>query len=409
MGKKGDKTTNLKVTSCSAEPELVVGSFFNGLTIPESTHFDLYRHRLQSENYVIHGENSTLEYNGEIQCSEQHDYLVAFYDKKSRSVQLFRSPVIPASVISKERALRKGPKVRLRGLRSMEQRTALGREFGTKKAKAAITNLDRNRIDSSRLQEMEVNIVDHIKFSASEAPEVVTMVDSAVANKVTPSANALATKVEDIYTLQSIIPSAEWKSIRVHPIMEEADVDVRLEMLSYSKSTFVNKRLSSFVSRGSTQKVQMLYYASLLFGVYANRRSSNKDSLLGKLENKPSEVLIDGVLDRFTAVRTTGYGKAKERSFVIDPFHEDKLLCYLLTLILLIDNFTTEINPLANELNIKATRLSNLFRALGATIKPVSAALAENLGISKKNVSSYKIAVLKVPFKEPELIKRRAK
>lgn len=409
MDKKEGKTTELKVLSCSKEPEFVVGSFFNGLQIPESTEFDLFKHKTTNGRYALHGENSTLEYNGQTEADEQNDYVVAFYDKKSRAVQLFRAPMIPATVTSKEHRIHKGPKVKSRGLRNTEQRNALGKEFGTKKVKAKITNYDRNRIDSNRLEGIEADIVDTVTDVTSADPGSRAMYDNTPANTVTPPVDAEATNVEDVYTLESIIPNKEWSSIRVHSIMEEEDVEKRLELLPYGKSAFVAKKLSQYISSGNTRKVQMLHYAALLFGVYSNRRVTSKFNLMERLDNKPSEILVDGVLDRFATARTTGFGKRKENSFIIDPFHEDKLLCYLLALILHIEDFIVEINPLANELNMKPTRLTNLYRALGATIKPAGASMAEALGLSKKDATTYKVAVLKVPFKQPELIRKRAK
>lgn len=409
MGKKEGKTTQLEVVSCSTKPELVVGSFFNGLQIPESTEFDLYKHKSQSEKYALHGENDTLEYNGETRSNENNDYVVAFYDKKSRSVQLFRAPMIPATVTSKEHRVHKGPKIKLRGLHNSEKRIALGKEFGTKKVKASISNYDRNRIDSNRLEDMEADIVDNVNDATVVMPSREEMEGSALANKVTPPVDALATNVEDLYTIASIVPEDEWNTIRVHSIMEETDTEKRLEMLPYGKSTFVAKKLSQYISAANTKKVQMLFYASLLFGVYSQRRVSNKLKLMERLDNKPSEVLIDGVLDRFTVSKTTGFGKSKHKSYVIDPFHEDKLLCYLLALIFHIEDFIVEINPLANELNMKPSRLINLFRAMGATTKPTGAGMAESLGLSKKDAMAYKVAVLKVPFKQPEIMRRRAK
>lgn len=408
MGKKDNKTTELKVVSCSQEPSMVVGSFFNGLQIPESTDFDLYKHKLH-DKYVLHGENTTLEYNGQTEAEQSKDYVVAFYDKKTKSVQLFRTPVVPTTVTSKEQRITKRPKVKLRGLRNTEQKIALGREFGTKKVKAKISNYDRNRIDSNKLEGMEVDIVDNVTNVTSVLPNKEQVETVSAANSVAPPVNADATSVEDLYALEMIIPEDEWNTIRVHSIMDEPDLEKRLDLLPYGKSAFVAKKLNNLISGGRTTKVQMLYYASLLFGVYNCRRVTKKDALMQRLDNKASEKLIDGVLDRFTALKASGVGKAKEKSFIIDPFHEDKLLCYLLALIFHIEDFMIEINPLANELNMKPTRLINLLRALGATTKSASASMAEALGLSKRDAMTYKVAVLKVPFKKPELVKRRGR
>lgn len=153
------------------------------------------------------------------------------------------------------------------------------------------------------------------------------------------------------------------------------------------------------------EKLQLLYYLSLLLGVYENRRVSNKDKLLERL-NSPPELLIDGILDRFTIARGGHFGKSKNRSYFIDPQNEDKLLCFILTIVMHLDNFLVEISPLAQELGIKPSRIVNLFRILGAIVKGATVSQAEAFGIPKSAAATYKIASLKVPFKLPELTRR---
>lgn len=143
-----------------------------------------------------------------------------------------------------------------------------------------------------------------------------------------------------------------------------------------------------------------------LLGVYENRRVKDKQSLMTRLQNIPSEILVDGILDRFAISRATKFGKSKDKSFTIDPYHEDKLLTYLFILLLHINNFTVELVPLSKDLKLKNTRLVGLFRALGAIIKSATVGEAEALGIPKSAVGTYKIATLKVPFKLPELTRR---
>ena len=144
---------------------------------------------------------------------------------------------------------------------------------------------------------------------------------------------------------------------------------------------------------------------SLLLGVYSNRRVSNKVKLLERL-NSPPETLIDGVLDKFTLARPGQFGRSKDRSFFIDPQHEDKLLCYILTIIMHLDNFIVEVSPLAQELNTKPSKIVALFRVLGAIVKGATVAQADAFGIAKSAANTYKIATFKVPFKLPEMVRR---
>lgn len=406
MGKKQDKTTHLRVAAASEKPLLVVGSFFNGLHVPQDTTFDLYQHKANG-NYLVHGENSTLEYTGSTDSSAPTEYVVALYDPAHKAVELYRAPMVATKVTSLENRVYKGPKIKLRGVRNNVQRTALGEAFGTKKAKAAIANLERNRIDADKLHGMELDIVDNVKLLTAELPSREQLELATSQERPTPPANVAATDVEDIYALHSIIPKKEWQAMRVAPVLEEADAEKRMEMLPYAKSAFVAKHLAKWVALGHQDKVRMLYYIALLLGVYANRRVRDKTTLMERLGNKPAEVLVDGVLERFAVARTTGFGKLKDRSFVIDPYHEDKLLCYALALMFHVEGFTVEILPLANELNMKSTRLNGLLKALGALVRPIGARNAEAIGLSKKEAATYKVAQLRVPFTLPEMVRLR--
>lgn len=407
MSKKEFKTTQLRVAACSEKPAAVVASFFSGLNVDAATAFDLYHH--PANGYLLHGENSTLEYNAHSAPEDTNDYVVALYDPAHKSVELFRAPMVHGLVTSLEHRVHKGPKIKLRGARNAAQRTALGEAFGTKKAKAAIASLERNRIDADKLHDMELDIVDNVKELTLDLPTREQLQDVDALVRPTPPANVAATAPEDVYALHAIVPKKEWAAVRVQPLLAEEDAEKRLEMMPYPKSAFVAKNLPKYVALHNTEKVAMVYYASLLFGIYHNRRVRDKTSLLERMDNRPAEALVDGALSRFAVGRTTAVGKSKDRSFVIDPFHEDKLLCYLIALLFHIEGFTVEILPLANELNMKPTRLIGLLRALGAVVKPIGVGMADAIGLLRKEAATYKVAQLKVPFKLPEMVRRGGK
>lgn len=393
------------------QPLVVVGSFFNGISIDQATELELYQHKKKSDSFVVHGETEKLDYLGQsVDEAPTNDYVVAVYDPLNKSVDLYKAPFVNAKVVAKSKRSYKGPSIKLAGARNVDQRNALGEAFGTKKAKSAIVNYDKNKIDAEKLQDVEVDIVDNLQQNTVELPTREQMDLAVVLDRPTPEANVDATNVEDVYPPQNIIPKHEWSVLRVSSLLEaEGDLKEKLEYLPYSKSHYVSQRLERVLATGNTEKLQLLYYASLLFGVYENRRVKDKQSLMTRLEDKPSELLIDGILERFTIARASQYGKSKDRSFIIDPHHEDKLLCYLLALILHIDNFMVELPPLAHELNMKPTRLVSLYKALGAVVKSATVGQAEGFGIPKASASTYKVASLKVPFKLPEMSRRMRK
>lgn len=397
----------VSVEDYQENPSVVVSSFFKGLHVPEDTKFDLYRRKASKEQFILHGENDRLEYEGrtDLGSMDSKQYAVAVYNPDKKSVQLYKAPVLDAKVVPKSTKSLAGPAIKSSDVQASVMRTSLGETFGTKKAKRAIADLERNRIDSDKLADSAVDIVDSVKTASKDLPTRTDLEKSVTMDRPTPAANVEATDVEQIYPVENIIPKREWSFLPVGSLLKEADPEKRLEMLPYSKSQYLTKKLPTLTQETQTTKLQMLYYLSLLLGVYENRRVSSKDRLLEKI-NTPPDTLLDGVLDRFTVPRSGQVGKSKNRSFFIDPQNEDKLLCYILILTLHLNNFIVEISPLAQELGLKPSRIVNLFRVIGAIVKGATVAQAEAFGIPKSSASTYKIATLKVPFKIPQMTRR---
>ncbi|AAS54009.1 AFR638Cp [Eremothecium gossypii ATCC 10895] len=402
----GTKRTHkeVDVTAVTTNPSVAVASFFNGFRPSEDATFELYKTKA-ADSYVLHGENQKLEYEGRVDNNKGYQYMLGVYDPSSKSIELYQAPVLPTSVISKSKKRLAGKDIKQADARASTMRTALGQAFGTKKAKKAIADLERNRIDSDKLVGSVVDIVGSVRAAAKDLPTQQEMAATISEDRPIPPPNVDATDVEQIYPVRSIIPQHEWNFIRVGPIMKEKDAQQRLQMLPYTKSAYITKKLPTLTQSVQMEKLQLLYYLSLLLGVYNNRRVSNKENLLEKL-NSPADTLVDGILERFTVVRPGQFGRSKDRSFAIDPQREDKLLCYILALIMHLDNFIVEISPFAHELGLKPSKLVNLLRTMGATVKGATVAQAQAFGIPKSAASTYKIATLKVPFKLPELNKR---
>ncbi|KAH3687816.1 hypothetical protein WICPIJ_001191 [Wickerhamomyces pijperi] len=393
----------LTIATYTEEPTVAVGGFFNGFNVPTDTNFKIYKNK-HSEQFVFHGENDKLEFDG-VPEADNSEYAIAVYDPSLKSVDIFKAPVFVGSVTSKSHKFAKGPKIKQNNVRANIQRNALGEAFGTKKAKKAITDLERNRIDADKLADIQTDIIDAVKTGTESLPTREELKQTVLDDRPTPACDVEATNVEDIYPILNIIPKKELQFIRVDAILNASTLNEKLDLLPYKESTFIKQQLPKISSETQKTKLQLIYYASLLLGFYAKRRISNKTALSNELNN-PSEVLIDGLLERFAVSKTGEFGRAKDRGYKVDPHHEDKLLCYLLALIMHINNFIVEIPPLAQELSIKPMRLVGLFRALGATVKSASVAEAEAFGVPKAAAASYKVATLKVPFKMPEMTRR---
>lgn len=399
--------TDISIDKVESHPSVAVGSFFKGVRVPKRTQFELYRNKKTPDRFVLHGENDRIEYSGSTDdgSSGSSQYLVGIYDPSKRSVQLYKAPVLNTKVASKSKKDLSGPEIKQTNLRASALRNALGEAFGTKKAKKAIADIERNRIDSEKLADSAVEIVDSVKTASKALPTREQLQQVSSQDRTTPLANVDATDVEQIYPIHNIIPKKEWQYIRVGPVLKETDHEKRLELFPFTKSPYLSKKLPTLTQAAQMSKLQLLYYVSLLLGVYENRRVSDKNKLLENL-NAPPDALVDGILERFTIMRPGQFGRSKERGFFIDPQREDKLLCYILAIILHLDNFIVEISPLAQELGLKPSKIVNLFKNLGAIVKGATVAQAEAFGIPKSAASTYKIATMKVPFKLPEVSRR---
>lgn len=425
---QGDTEFKYDISSHEDGSQVAVGAFFNGLNIPEDTEFNLYKHKSKPQ-FELQGENDTLEY---IANNNDHDeddvdedaesrrkkkraisslngtqdededeneasyYCIGVYDHDSESMELYQAPMLKGKVRAKSSRKYNGPRIKQLGVRNNLQRNALGEAFGTKKAKSAISSLERNRIDADKLQGMELDIVDSVKASTQELPTKEQMDKTSSDVRPIPPVNLEATKVEDVYSIDSIISRSDFNTIRV--------VD-EIDGLPFTKSTYISEFFNKDNHKSDT-KYKLVYYLSVLLGLYHNRRVRDKATLVTKFNHQPSESLINGILLTFAVNKAGKFGKSKDKSFFIDPHNEDKLLCYILAVIFHIDNFLIQIQPLSYELNLKPNKLVNLCRVMGATVKPATLNQAEALSIPKALAPASKLASLKAPVKLPDMSRR---
>ncbi|ODQ65188.1 RNA polymerase I associated factor, A49-like protein [Nadsonia fulvescens var. elongata DSM 6958] len=401
--KRDDTVSSLKVTSYNHENSVAAVSF-GGITVPESATFTTYKPK-SGTDVVLHGESARIDYDG-VSTTEngQGDYCVGVYDPVKKTLELFQTPLIAAksSVRAKKSS---GPAIKQANVRNIIQRQALGEAFGTKKAKKAITDLERNRIESDKLDDLEMAIVDTVKSSTSSLPTQSQISEQTEQDRPIPPYNLEATEATDIYPISSLIPEKIAPFIRVQSILHEEDLAKRTEMLPHKNSQYISDRLANITNESHIEKLKLLYYLSFLMGIYENKRLSNKATLILKLGN-PAESLVDYALDVFATAKAGNFGRSKDKSFAIDPKHENKLLCHIIAIALHIDIFMLEIPPLAKELSLKPSKLVELCRAMGCNVKSCNKTQGQAIGLSNSELLAYKIATLKAPLKLPELTKR---
>lgn len=192
--------SEIEIQSVQDHPSVAVGSFFKGFRAPSETTFELYKKKKSTnDEFVLHGENERLEYEGSTDSGSQvsNQYVVGLYNPEKKSIQLYKAPVLVSKVISKSSKNLRGPRIKSKSdTRPSALRNALGEAFGTKKAKKAIADLERNRIDSDKLTESAVDIVDSVRTASKDLPTRAQLDEITSNDRPTPLANIDATDVE---------------------------------------------------------------------------------------------------------------------------------------------------------------------------------------------------------------------
>lgn len=355
--------------------------------------------------------NSHVEYRG-VETQEQR-YCLVVKDKETNKIELVEVPVFDIdAVVANERTKHLEQSIDQNGVENWQQRTKLGEAFGTKRAKTAITDVTRNRIDAEMLEGMEDAIVNNVKTRTVNMQSNFDAANEASNSDVNehrpiPRFDAEATDVRNVYPITNIISQQDLDALLglVEEMQSIGHIGA-IDKLPYKDSEFIKAQVEHVMSEDTNvgPRLQLLFYASFLIAVYKNRRVNSKQQLIEKIPNAPRP-LFDNVLNEFTTSKPGKFGTSKERSFVFDPFHTDKLLCYLFALMLHINSFELDVTPIAHELSSPVTKIESLFRNLGCVVRRATKEDLKQRELS--NANGYKIATLSAPLKLPNLTKRR--
>lgn len=346
--------------------------------------------------------NAQVQYRGTEDTQQR--YCLVVKDPQTQAIELVEVPLFDVAVyVPSERTARLEGAISQHGVENWQQRSRLGEAFGTKRAKTAIVDVTRNRIDADMLEGLEDAIVSNVKTRTANLQTDAKPADAASARPIPPfdeSTDAVA----QIYKIEDVVPAAELDALL--PLAEELLASAEWQdKLPYGDSAFVNAQVAHV--RGEETNVvprlQLLAYISFLLAVHKHRRATSRQALAEKIPRAP-RVLFDGVLERFATARPGKFGTTKERSFVLDPFSVDKLLCYTFVLMLHVNNFEVDVTPLAHELSAPVSRVESLFRNLGCVVRK---ATKEDAKLRELADRGYRIASLSAPLKLPSLVKRR--
>lgn len=296
-------------------------------------------------------------------------------------------------------------KARTATLDYQAKRNELGGAFGTKRAKKAILDATKNKVDSEMVdQDEQDQIIKNITVSTSLMPTKAQMQEEADREaRILPEAHTDATHVEEIYPLEDLVYQETLDSFRVDSMVGQSNEEI-LKMLpfAHSQSTLMDRLLE--LATKSKSSLQLLCYFSTLIGFYSNLRVRKIEDLQLKYQVQPSPATLKAIVGEF-AIK---FGVNGNRAIQMDSKQEDKLLAHIIVILLHLLQFQLELAPLASALSLKPMKLLALVRSIGCNVRPVNVGEAKQLNIPKSKLTSYKIAELKVPFKAPQIARQRA-
>lgn len=315
-------------------------------------------------------------------------YYVGVYDEKTGKMricdtELFNMlPHIPGrdDTDSKTPQLPKVPAER----NYSEKLGMLTEAFGSKWKKSALEKQLRNRVDE---QSMKDQLSADIRLGKEQAKlhaesQQVEEVDPML--EIIPPCNKSAEKVEEVYKLSDILSEAEMSSLQTpaQVFFDSTPDQVKQWRGKQVYPVYLLDHVASMPIETDLrwQRSKCLMYLHYMIHLY--KMSPNQ--LRGKnpfLESCPNSIKRK-LQDNFT--------KLVNRTRCMPSRQKDRLAAYILTVCLIMDEFTLELNELMTDMGIQRQRMFVVLKALGCKI---------NKKI-KDNEERFS-ARLKLPLEEP--------
>ncbi|KAK4230828.1 DNA-directed RNA polymerase I subunit rpa49 [Podospora fimiseda] len=268
----------------------------------------------------------------------------------------------------------------------IEKRTALGEEFGTKKAKKALKAVADNAIMANdRMGVAERNMLDSVQDASKNMAtkeELQAAVDNA---RPVPRGNFDAEEIQDVYIPEQIIGTEVFNAI---PVMDWQDAVKKRENIKLP-SRFVANRINRVASNeNAVHRLKVMRYFLWVFILYytagkgrerGTKSIAKRDKLRELLAPAP-EVVVENIRRKFSD------------NGVMRKSHVDLLMTHCCVFACLIDNFEVNMFDLREDLKLEQNQLQLYFQEIGARIKQ-----------SKSGDKITYIAKLALPLQFPKM------
>ncbi|KAK4174431.1 RNA polymerase I associated factor, A49-like protein [Triangularia setosa] len=245
-----------------------------------------------------------------------------------------------------------------------EKRTALGEEFGTRKAKKALKSVADNAIMAStdRMGQAEHAMLQNVKevFANSATKEELQAAVDQV--RPVPRGNYDAEHIQDVYIPREIIG---FETLNAVPVMDWQEA-VRNNQAVNVPSRFVAHRIARVAAnKEDKERLQLLRYLLwvIIFWVTTGKgkergtKSIAKRDKLRELLAPAPEVVIENIRRKFSD------------NGVMRKEHMELLMTHCCVFASIIDNFEVNMNDLREDLKLEQKQLAQYFMEVGARVK----------------------------------------
>lgn len=281
----------------------------------------------------MHGEHPWIEYTGE-QTAEDVDtrHYIGVYDPSTGKVEVYPAPKV--TLRRNIKALKSKVIPDHKQLRTFnEQKTALGTEFGTKKAKKVINQREMNKLDLSGMSaDLSGNIASTVQSNTKHMPTREELEQSMKDARLVPEPNPEAQTPAEVYNLNEVVTPAELSEINVQKWYAAVANGEALRAMSSNRQDHVVARIPLFATKKSTantRKLQLLRYIEIMIDLYRFAgRGKNFRREDAKKVLRTDGIVLDGLLERYCK-REVGAGKGGEDAYTLEGALRNKLLNYL--------------------------------------------------------------------------------
>lgn len=369
-------------------------------------------------NQYIDNNNSThlaatsnnIDYVSEPQSSSS-TYLIGLKRKHSNSVTLHPSPLYHIHPHLNTPAHSSANLTHQSQQERLQARNALGDAFGTKKAKKAIKEAERNNVDIETMANVAGYIQQDISTNTDILPSRTSIKAIADSHRPLPPYNESGSSLEEVYTISNLIADPEFNSCKLDKILTASSANLSQLIPTQSSVTYILDRIIALkatkANKQSRTKIRLLVYMSHLFA-FKDVAKSSRGKIAERLDNPPA-VLLDGLFNKFTE---SSRGSNKH---AFTTFCQAKLINWILILALHIDDNAVDPSQLARELSMPTQKINDAFKAVGCHLIPLSAAEREKVNTlnsqsetAQDASKSARRAVLKTPLEFPQVRRGKA-